>query len=116
MGSGSHIAAEYFLKNVAKVKAAHVPFRGGALAVQAALGNQVDLVASSFGVTPQIAEGKLTGLAVGSNTRPASMPGARCLSSDKADGNSTEVQVGKTPTRTFPSTPELKARSSSRAW
>lgn len=75
VGSGSHIAAEYFLKNIAKVKAAHVPFRGGALAVQAALGNQVDLVASSFGVTPQIIEGKLTGLAVGSKVRDASMPG-----------------------------------------
>ena len=75
VGSGSHISAEYFLKNVAKVKAAHVPFRGGALAVQAALGNQVDLVASSFGVTPQIVEGKLTGLAVGSSARQANMPG-----------------------------------------
>ncbi len=75
VGSGSHIAAEYFLKNVAKVKAAHVPFRGGALAVQAGLGNQVDLVASSFGVTPQVVEGKLTGLAVGSKARQASMPG-----------------------------------------
>lgn len=74
VGSGSHIAAEYFLKNIAKVKAAHVPFRGGALAVQAALGNQIDLVASSFGVTPQILEGKLTGLAVGSNGRQANMP------------------------------------------
>ena len=74
VGSGSHIAAEYFLKNIAKVKAAHVPFRGGALAVQAALGNQVDLVASSFGVTPQIVEGKLNGLAVGSNGRQANMP------------------------------------------
>lgn len=75
VGSGSHIAAEYFLKNIAKVKALHVPFRGGNLSVQAAMGNQVDLVASSFGVTPQVNDGKLTGLAVGSATRVPSMPG-----------------------------------------
>lgn len=75
VGSGSHIAAEYFLKNIAKVKALHVPFRGGNLSVQAAVGNQVDLVASSFGVTPQVNEGKLTGLAVGSAVRVPTMPG-----------------------------------------
>ncbi|MDB5850436.1 MAG: hypothetical protein JWP29_4188 [Rhodoferax sp.] len=75
IGSGSHIAAEYFLKNIAKVKALHVPFRGGNLSVQAAVGNQVDLVASSYGVTPQINDGKLTGLAVGSAARVPTMPG-----------------------------------------
>ncbi len=74
VGSGSHIAAEYFLKNIAKVKALHVPFRGGNLSVQAAVGNQVDLVASSFGVAAQVNDGKLTGLAVGSVARVPSMP------------------------------------------
>ncbi|MFZ4288201.1 Bug family tripartite tricarboxylate transporter substrate binding protein [Variovorax sp. HJSM1_2] len=74
VGSGSHIAAEYFLKNIAKVKALHVPFRGGNLSVQAAVGNQVDLVASSFGVAAQVNDGKLTGLAVGSAARVPSMP------------------------------------------
>lgn len=74
VGSGSHIAAEYFLKNIAKVKALHVPFRGGNLSVQAAMANQVDLVASSYGVTPQINDGKLTGLAVGSAARVPTMP------------------------------------------
>jgi len=74
VGSGSHLAAEYFFKVLAKTPAAHVPFRGGALAVQAALGNQVDLVSSSFGVMPHVAEGKLNGLAVASATRVAAMP------------------------------------------
>lgn len=74
VGSGSHLAAEYFLKVLAKTPATHIPFRGGALSVQAALGNQVDMVASSFGIIPQVQEGKLKGLAVASQARVAAMP------------------------------------------
>jgi tripartite-type tricarboxylate transporter receptor subunit TctC len=74
VGSGSHLAAEYFFKVHAKVKALHVPFRGGALAVQAVLGDQIDLVASSFGVNAQVNDGLLKGLAVASPERNPAMP------------------------------------------
>ncbi len=33
VGSGSHIAAEYFFKEIAKISAVHVPFQGGAPAI-----------------------------------------------------------------------------------
>jgi tripartite-type tricarboxylate transporter receptor subunit TctC len=74
VGSGSHIAAEYFFKVLAKTKANHVPFRGGALSVQAAVGNQIDVVASSFGSAAQVKEGKLKGLAVAGIERSVAMP------------------------------------------
>jgi tripartite-type tricarboxylate transporter receptor subunit TctC len=74
VGSGSHIATEYFFKEIAKIKASHVPFRGGSLAIQAALGGQVDEVTSSFGTTPHINSGKLKGLAVASAQRNPVLP------------------------------------------
>ncbi len=48
VGTGPHIAAEYFFREVAKVKAVHVPFTGGAPAVQSAIGNHVDSIALTF--------------------------------------------------------------------
>src|SRR5262245_23845924 len=75
VGPGSHLAAEYCFREHARTKALHVPFRGGSPAIQAALGNQVDLIASSFGVTSQVVDGKLKGLAVASPSRNPAMPG-----------------------------------------
>jgi tripartite-type tricarboxylate transporter receptor subunit TctC len=74
VGSSSNIATEFFFKEIAKVKASHVPFRGGSLAIQAALGGQVDEVTSSFGTTPHIKTGKLKGLAVASEKRNPVLP------------------------------------------
>ena len=44
VGTGPHIGAEYFFREVAKVQAVHVPFTGGAPAVTAAIGNHVDAI------------------------------------------------------------------------
>lgn len=74
VGSGSHLAAEYFFRQQSGAEVVHVPFRGGALAVQAAIGDQVDLVAASFGITAQINEGLLRGLAVASKARVKAAP------------------------------------------
>ena len=76
VGSGSHIAAEYFFKELAKISAVHVPFQGGAPAINAAIGNQIDLMATTLGggAAAQIAGGKLKGLAVASAKRAAVTP------------------------------------------
>ena len=72
----SHIAAEYFLKVHAKVNAVHVPFKGGAPAMNAVMGNQIELLATTLGGGPagQIAGGKLKGLGVASAKRVAAVP------------------------------------------
>jgi len=53
----------------------HVPFTGGAPAVQAAIGNHVDAVVLTLPtVTPQIVEGGLRGIGLASATRNAAVP------------------------------------------
>ena len=74
VGTGSHLAAEHFYRNIAKIKASHVPFRGGSLAVQAVLGGQVDAITASLGTYTHINAGKLKGLAVASAKRNPVMP------------------------------------------
>lgn len=76
VGSGSHIAAEYFFKVHAKISAVHVPFKGGAPAMNAVMGNQIDLWATTLGggAAAQIAGGKLKGLGVASAKRVSVVP------------------------------------------
>jgi tripartite-type tricarboxylate transporter receptor subunit TctC len=76
VGTGPHIGAEYFFREVAKVKAVHVPFTGGAPAVAAAVGNHVDAIVLTLPtVTPQINQGGLRGLGLASAARNGAVPG-----------------------------------------
>jgi tripartite-type tricarboxylate transporter receptor subunit TctC len=76
VGTGSHIEAEYFFKFLAKVPAQQIPFQGGAPAISATIGNQVDLMATTLGggAAAQIAGGKLKGLAIAADKRAAVAP------------------------------------------
>ncbi len=76
VGTGSHIEAEYFFKILAKVPAQHIPFQGGAPAVTAVIGNQVDLLAATLSgdVAAQISGGRLKGLGIAAAKRAAVVP------------------------------------------
>jgi tripartite-type tricarboxylate transporter receptor subunit TctC len=75
VGTGPHIGAEYFFKEVAKVKAVHVPFTGGAPAVQSAIGGHIDAIALSLPTAaPAIVQGQLRGLGLASPVRNGAVP------------------------------------------
>ena len=76
VGTGSDIEAEYFLKFLAHVPAQVIPFQGGAPAINATIGNQVDLMATTLGggAAAQISGGKLKGLGIAADHRAAVTP------------------------------------------
>jgi tripartite-type tricarboxylate transporter receptor subunit TctC len=76
VGTGSDIEAEYFLKFLAKAATQMIPFQGGAPAINATIGNQVDLMATTLGggAAAQIAGGKLKGLGIAAAQRAAVAP------------------------------------------
>jgi tripartite-type tricarboxylate transporter receptor subunit TctC len=74
-GTGPQIGAEYFFKEVAKVKYVHVPFQGGAPAITATLGNHVDALVLTLPPTvPHIRSGALRGIGVASEIRNKAIP------------------------------------------
>jgi tripartite-type tricarboxylate transporter receptor subunit TctC len=76
VGTGSHVEAEYFFKFLAKTPAQMIPFQGGAPAMNATIGNQVDLMASTLGggAAAQIEGGKLKGLGIAAEHRASVAP------------------------------------------
>jgi len=76
VGSGSHIEAEYFFKKIANINVVHIPYQGGAPAISALMGNQIDVLATTLGgaAAAQIKAGKLIGLGIASAQRAAVVP------------------------------------------
>jgi tripartite-type tricarboxylate transporter receptor subunit TctC len=76
VGTSPHIGAEYFFRQITKVKAVHVPFTGGgAPAVQSAIGNHVDAIVLTLPtVVPPITQGLLRGIGLASPTRNLAVP------------------------------------------
>ena len=76
VGTGSDIEAEYFLKFLAKAPYQMIPFQGGAPAINATIGSQVDIMASTLGggAAAQIDGGKLKGLGIAAEHRAKVTP------------------------------------------
>ncbi|MCE2948985.1 MAG: tripartite tricarboxylate transporter substrate binding protein [Betaproteobacteria bacterium] len=73
-GSSGHLAAEQF-KVLSNAEMVHVPFKGGAPALTALMGDQIHLLVFAAGVAvPQIRAGKVTGLAVTGTARSKALP------------------------------------------
>lgn len=75
VGTSGHISNAYFFQKLAKVNAVHVPFRGGALAVNAVAGGHMDaLVGAVPGYAGQLRSGLIRGLAVAAEKRLPQFP------------------------------------------
>ena len=75
VGTGPHIGAEYFFREVAKVQAVHAPFTGGGPAVASVIGNHVDAIVLTLPtVVPAITQGLLRGIGLASATRNSAVP------------------------------------------
>lgn len=100
-GSASHLAGE-LLNDVAKIDTVHVPYKGGAPALQDVLGGRVaSFYAAPPTALPHIESGKLIPLATTGLTRPAYMPNVPTVAESFPGFNATNwyafVASAKTP-------------------
>jgi tripartite-type tricarboxylate transporter receptor subunit TctC len=80
-GSSARIAAEYVFKVLAKTPAIGVPFQSGLPAINALLGNHVDIIAGPVAeIYPQARQGALRALAVTGARRAQAFPDVPTLS------------------------------------
>lgn len=100
-GSASHLAGE-LLNDVAKIDTVHVPYKGGAPALQDVLGERVtSFYAAPPTALPHIESGKLVPLATTGLTRPAYLPNVPTVAETFPGFNATNwyafVASAKTP-------------------
>ena len=101
-GNAGHLAAE-LLSSMAKIQMVHVPYKGGAPAMAALLGNQTQvLFASPSTAIPQVKAGRVKGLAVTTLKRSVMLPDLPTIAESGFPGYETDnwygfVMPAKTP-------------------
>ncbi len=107
-GSMTHLAAE-LLGRRAGVNFTHVPYKGGGLALNAVLANQVNLVCMTTpGVKPHVQAGRLTALAMSTAQRSPAMPDLPTVAEQGFPGYESTQWVGLLTPRGTP--PKVLAR------
>ena len=85
-GQSTHLSAELF-DSMAGIRMTHVPYKGSSQAVQALLGNQVDLVfENSVAAMPMIQSGKFRALATTGARRAAELPDVPTMAESGLNG------------------------------
>ncbi len=76
IGSGSHIAAEYFFKVLAKTPVKHIPFPGGAPAMVGLLTGDVTVLAATAtgNISRAVNNGDIIGLGIAATERSPTLP------------------------------------------
>ncbi len=93
-GSSSHLIGESF-KSTAGIQMVHVPYKGGALALAAVMGGEVQLTFSNLSVAlPQVKGGKVKGIAVTSAKRATALPELPTVAESGLPGFEATASVG----------------------
>ena len=94
-GTTPHLSAEYLFRVLAKLEVTHVPYKGAAPAVNAALSGEVGAASVAMPTAvPFVKAGKLRGVAVTSNHRVAALPDVPTVAQSGFSGFEDNTWVG----------------------
>jgi tripartite-type tricarboxylate transporter receptor subunit TctC len=96
IGSGSHIAAEYFFKVLLKTPVKHIPFPGGNPAMMGLLSGDVNVLAATAtgNISRAVNNGDTIGVAVAAATRSPNLPSVPTFAEAGYPGMSAASWVG----------------------
>jgi tripartite-type tricarboxylate transporter receptor subunit TctC len=94
-GNGSHLAIDMFLQAAGGLQLTHIPYKGGAPAVLAALSGDVQMTSVSVNTAlPHIKSGKLRVLAISSSKRSPAIPDVPTLAESGIPGAEADSWLG----------------------
>jgi tripartite-type tricarboxylate transporter receptor subunit TctC len=96
IGTGSHIAAEYFFKVLAKTPVKHIPFQGGNPAMMALLTGDITVLANTatINLVRGVHNGEVTGLSIAATERSPILPSVPTLAESGYPGLSAASWTG----------------------